>query len=183
MCDKHEEEAIVLLGQSVSLIPTIIVSLERDANIIWGIDPSASQIRRLVLFHPEIHSLFLPTSVLSSSFLFRSIPSLFPFLDLLYTLTVPPSTDDPAFLQSPTVNLTDKLRQAPKREFNAVFEKFMVAFGRICYADAPEIEDILERDHSETEVEAGNGDGTSDRPSKEAERWVLELERAGGTYL
>ncbi|CED85207.1 hypothetical protein [Phaffia rhodozyma] len=157
LCEKHEDEAIIMFGQSRSLIPTLIVCLERDSSIIWGIDPSSSQLQ-------------------------QSIPSLFPMLSLLYSLTVPVgSLDDPG---TPTVNLTDKLRQAPRREFNALFEKFMVAFGRICYADAPEVEDILERAGSEEERGEfeDEDDGQEDvdaRRSEKADRLVVELERAG----
>lgn len=131
---------MLLLSQQRSLVPTLVICLEQASNAIWGVDPSLEEMR-------------------------RSIPNLVPTLQLLSLLTSP---DDPALAQ--TAKLADRLRSAPKIDFPAAFERFMVAFGRICYAEMPDLEALA----------SWGADGEAE--SSETWRvWEGELERAGGT--
>ena len=55
----------------------------------------------------------------------------------------------------------------------------MVGFGRICYADIPDLKDIFWAAHEAEE--GGRGKGATDG-EREADLWEKELVRAGGAY-
>lgn len=88
-----------------------------------------------------------------------------PLLQLLSLLTSPEES-----ALAPTLKLADRLRSAPKANFPAAFETFMVAFGRICYAEVPDLEEL-----------AAWEDGGEAGGSEAWRVWEGELERAGGT--
>jgi hypothetical protein len=88
-----------------------------------------------------------------------------PTLQLLSLLTSP---EEPALAH--TTKLADRLRSAPKTDFPAAFERFMVAFGRICYAEMPDLEAL-----------AAWGAGGEPKGRETWRIWEGELERAGGT--
>ncbi|KAL7418082.1 hypothetical protein BDY24DRAFT_411187 [Mrakia frigida] len=152
LIDKHQDDVVLLLSQSRSVIPTLVVSLEHHSSLIWGVSIS-----------PELLRL--------------SIPPLLSSLHLLSLLTRPTPASNNA------LNLADKLRQAPRAEFNAAWERFLVAFGRICYAEVPDLKEIFwEKDEQGL---LGLGEGANGgavgggKGEREGAVWEGELERAG----
>lgn len=141
----------------------------------------------------------VPSSMPPPSSQLRSITLLSPILSLLSLLTSPLSLSDrpdganetlldrPAsqLHPQPLVDLAEVLRRASasKTEFALAFEHFMVAFGRICYADVPDLDSLFAGEDgidlialsSGGDVELGKRSGET-----EGEYWEGELERAGG---
>lgn len=113
-----------------------------------------------------------------------SIPLLNPLLQLLALLSTP-SAASGAF----QFELADKLRTATRKDFHAVFEKFMVAFGRMCYGEVPDLQALFEDPALPREGAAPDGDDwwaefapepRTRQLSREGEAWETELDRAGG---
>jgi hypothetical protein len=44
LCDIHQEEAVIVLGSSWSLIPTLVICLERLSAIVWGVRPTIENV-------------------------------------------------------------------------------------------------------------------------------------------
>ncbi|KAI0043401.1 hypothetical protein FA95DRAFT_1575144 [Auriscalpium vulgare] len=105
-------DGITILSESESLIPTLVVFLMHHSTVLWEEDPA-----------------IMSSPVHISEALDRVIRALAHALLLLHYLVF--HTDAP-------LNLRLKLQHAPHRPFNGLGHMFVVAFGRLSYADAPE---------------------------------------------
>ncbi|KAL0072457.1 hypothetical protein AAF712_000220 [Marasmius tenuissimus] len=103
-------DTLNLLASSTVFIPSLITHIAYLARPVWEEEDEAS-------FEPQ----FKPASL--------TIRTLYKTLALLHHVV---------FNVIPVVNLPDKFFRAPIRAFNGLSHSFIVAFGRISYAAAPD---------------------------------------------
>ncbi|KAK1225712.1 hypothetical protein PQX77_011332 [Marasmius sp. AFHP31] len=103
-------DALNLLASSTVFIPSLITHIAYLARPVWEEEDEAS-------FEPQFKPALL------------TIRTLYKTLALLHHVV---------FNAVPVVNLPDKFLRAPMRAFNGLNHSFIVTFGRISYAAAPD---------------------------------------------
>ncbi|KAG7098668.1 hypothetical protein E1B28_000582 [Marasmius oreades] len=110
-------DALNLLASSLVFIPSLITHVAYLSRPIWEEEDAEG-------FEPQFRPASLTIRALSKT------------LSLLHHIV---------FNATPSVNLPDKFLRAHPRAFNGINHNFIVAFGRLSYAAAPDWVDVEER--------------------------------------